>query len=147
MYEADDCYRCGMMQCFGPANDLGSGAPSVMLEHQDRFLNRKVFVPITSTYQPKSAQAMTATRIPINAGGEPKYEDVPDFPEALTKMFELTSVEMEHESGLESHVTGENPPGVTSGLHARTIIEQVHLGLSDIQQNVVRFLTRDWRIQ
>lgn len=147
MDEEDDFYGRGMMQVLGPANEIRASTLGGMLEHQDRFLNRKTFVPLTSTYQAKSAQAMTATVIPINAGGEPHYEEIPDFPRALVEMFQLTSTEMEHESGLESPVTGESDPNVKSGLHARTIIEQVHLGLSDIQQNVVRFLTRGWRIQ
>jgi hypothetical protein len=142
-----DFYRRGLMQVLGPANEIRASVLGGMLEHQDRFLNRKVFVPITSTFQPKSAQAMTGTHIPINPGGKPEYEQIPDYPDALEKMFPLISSEMDHESGLEAPATGQNPPGVSSGLHARTIIEQVHIGLSDIQQNTIGGLERGWRIQ
>ncbi len=147
MDDEDDFYGKGLMQVLGPANEVRGSQIGGMLEHQDRFLNRKTFVPINSTYQPRSAQAMTGTHIPINPGGEPKYEEVPDYPPALEKMFALISAEMEHESGLEAPATGQNPPSVGSGLHARTIIEQVHVGLSDIQQNTMAGLERGWRIQ
>jgi len=137
----------GMMQVLGPANEIRAGVLGSMLEHLDRFLNRKVFYPITSALQPRAMQAATGTYIPITPGGEPKVEQVPDFPQAATKMFEGISAEMDHESGLEPPSSGQNPSSVQSGLHARTIIEQVNVGLSDIRNNVVRALVRGWRIQ
>src|SRR5258706_4812083 len=120
MDEEDDFYGRGMMQVLGPANEIRASTLGGMLEHQDRFLNRKVFVPITSTYQAKSAQAMTATHIPINAGGEPKYEEIPHFPQAPTQMFQLTSAQVGHWSGLETPVTGESDPPNKSRLPSRT---------------------------
>lgn len=145
--DEDDPYGIGMMQVLGPGNEIRGSQLGGMLEHLERFLNRKVFYPINSSLQPKSIQAATGTYIPITPGGEPKFEQVPDFPKATMDMFGLISAEMEHESGLEAPATGQNPSSVQSGLHARTIIEQVHVGLSDIQQNTVRGLLRGWRLQ
>lgn len=137
----------GLMTCLGPGNEIRAGTLGGMLEHLDRFTNRKVFYPFNSPFQPRSAQAQTGTYIPIPIGGKPETEQVPDFPKATMDMFALISAEMDHEAGLEPPVSGQNPPSVESGLHARTIIEQVNVGLSDIRNNVVRGLTRGWRIQ
>lgn len=145
--DEDDPMGMGMMRILGPGNEIRAAQLGGMLEHLDRFLNRKVFYPITSSLQPRSMQAATGTYIPINPGGQPFHEQVPEFPKATMDMFGLISSEMEHESGLEAPATGQNPPSVQSGLHARTIIEQVHVGLSEPQQNAVRGLQRGWRIQ
>lgn len=137
----------GLMTALGPGNEIRAGTLGSMLEHLDRFLNRKVFYPYHSPFQPRSAQAMTGTYIPIPIGGEPKVEQVPEFPKAAMDMFGLISAELDHEAGLEPPVSGQNPASVSSGLHARTIIEQVNVGLSDFRNNVVRGLLRGWRIQ
>lgn len=137
----------GMMRVVGPGNEIRSGTLGSLLEHLDRFLNRKVFYPMNSPLQPRAMQAATGTYIPIALGGEPKMEQVPDFPKPAIEMFGLISAEMDHESGLEPPVSGQNPKQVQSGLHARTILEQVSVGLSDIKNNVVRALTRGWRVQ
>lgn len=145
--DEDDQYGIGLMQVVGPANEIRAGVLGSQLEHLDRFLNRKVFYPITAPLQARAAQASTGTYIPTTPGGIPKTEDVPDFPMAAVKMFDQISVEMDHESGLEPPASGENPPNVQSGVHARTIIEQVNVGLSDVRNNLLRGLIRGWRIQ
>lgn len=143
----DDFYGEGSMQITGPGNEIRAGVLGAQLEHLDRFNNRKVFYPITSPLTPKTMQAATGTYIPVTPGGIPKTEDVPDFPHATSEMFETISAEMQSDMGLEPPATGQNPSSVQSGLHARTIIEQVNVGLSDIRNNQITGLTRGWRIQ
>lgn len=146
-FDEGNPHRMGMVEILGPGNEIRNSNLGAMLEHLDRFLNRKVFIPTNSSLQAKTMQAVTGTYVPVSPGGKPEYEQVPDFPQAAVDMFTLISGEMDHESGLEPPVSGENPAAVKSGLHARTIIEQVNVGLSELRNNLMRGLTRGWRIQ
>ena len=141
-----DPYGLGAMAIVGGGNEIRATMFGVMLEHLARFLARKVFYPVTSTFQPKAAQAAMGTYIPINAGGAPVVEQVPDFPKAAQVMFDAVSTEMDEDLGLSPIVSGQNPAGVQSGLHAQQLIEQVYIGLSDCKQNTERALIRGWRI-
>lgn len=145
-FEEGNPHGHGMMAVLGPGNEIRNAQLGGMLEHLDRFLNRKVFYPTNSNLQPRVMQAITGTYVPITPGGKPEMEQVPDFPSATLDMFKLMSDEMEHESGIEAPATGENPSSVQSGLHARTIIEQVNVGLSELRNNTIRASTRGWRI-
>lgn len=144
--DEDDPYGKGAMHLLGPGNEIRNSQLGAQLEHLDRFNNRKVFYPINSSFQPRAMQATMGTYIPMSPGGEPKHEVVPDFPRAVQEMFATITNEMEHEIGLEAPVTGDSPPTVKSGVHARTQVEQVHVGISDIQRRTIRGLTRGWRI-
>jgi hypothetical protein len=143
----EDGYGLGAMAILGPGNEIRAAMKGTMLEHLYRFLNRKTFVPITSTYNAKVAQAAMGTVVPVNPGGEPKTEDVPDFPAPAIQMHEDVTAEMDEDIGLAPVAQGENPPSVQSGLHAQTLIEQVNVGLSDVRQNTARALERGWRIE
>lgn len=145
--DEDESYGKGLMRLLGPGNELRNAQVGTFLEHLDRFINRKVFYPATSTWQPKSARAATATHIPINPGGQPHYEEVPDFPKMAEKMLDFVNADMDDESALQQIAQGVNPPSVKSGLHAQEIVEQVIAALSDIRTNTIRALIRGWRIQ
>lgn len=145
--DEDEPYGAGLMRGLGPGNELRNAQIGTFLEHLDRFLNRKVFYPITSTFQSKQAQDSMGVHIPINPGGEPRYEEVPDFPRAAEKFLDFVTADMDDESSLQQVGQALNPPSVKSGLHAQQITEQVIAGLSDLRQNTVRALTRGWRIQ
>lgn len=144
--EEDNPYGKGSMEDLGPGNELRGAMLGAELEHLDRFANRRVFVPMTSTLQPHQLQSPTGTPIPILPGGEPKYEEIPDFPLIVEKMLAFVSADMDDESGLQQSGQGMNPPGVKSGLHAQVILEQVNQALSDLKQNTERALIRGWRI-
>lgn len=145
--DEDDPYGKGLMRVLGDGNEIRSAQIGALLEHLDRFTNRRTFYPITSTLQPKSLQATTATALPINPGGKPEYEEIPPFPTASQQMLEWISADMDDESGLQQTAQGVAIPSVESGLHAQQIIEQVTVGLSDLRQNTVRGLIRGWRIE
>jgi len=144
--EQSPTHGLGFIGILGPGNEIRNAQLGAMLEHLDRFTNRKVFYPVNSSLQPKSAQLITGTYVPISPGGSPSYEQVPDFPQASMQMFNLISGEMDNESGIQPPAMGANPPSVQSAIHARTIIEQVNVGLSELRNNVIRGMTRGWRI-
>jgi hypothetical protein len=136
--DPDNAHGSGFFSILGAGNEIRNAQIGGMLEHQDRFLNRKIFYPVNSSLQAKSQQALTGTYVPISPGGQPTAETVPDFPSAIMDMFNLISSEMDSESGVQPPATGQNPPSVQSAIHARTIIEQVNVGLSELRTNVIR---------
>lgn len=144
--DEDNPYGNGVMTELGPGNELRAAMWGSELEHLDRFNNRKIFVPMTSTMQAQQFQSPTGTPIPILPGGEPKYEEVPDFPAIVQKMEEQASLEMDDESGLQQQAQGLNASSVTSGKQADTILQTVRKGLSDLWDNTERGLVRGWRI-
>jgi hypothetical protein len=145
-FEEDNPYGMGQMELLGPGNEIRSQLLGSLLEHLDRFNNLKKFVPITSNYQAFMAQAPTATYIPIAPGGEPKTEEMPRFPQPVENMLPFVTEDMDDESALQEAAQGVSDPAVESGKHAQQIIEQVVIGLSDLQANVKRGLERGWRI-
>jgi hypothetical protein len=145
--DEDDPYGKGPMRLLGPGNEVRAAQIGALLEHLDRFNNRKVFYPLASALVPKAMQAATGTYIPINSGGQPVFEDIPTFPDSSLKMLDFMTGEMDDESGLQQTAQGLAAPSVQSGLHAQRIIEQVLIGLSDIKENSARALRRGWRIQ
>jgi hypothetical protein len=144
--EEGNPYGNALMTNLGPGNEVRAQMVASWLEHLDRFNNRRLFVPLTSTLQAHQLQSPTGTPIPILPGGEPKYEEIPDFPVITEKMLAFASAEMDDESRLQQVGQGLNPAGVKSGLHANAIREQVQIGLSDLRENTERGLVRGWRI-
>lgn len=144
--DEENPYGKGIMEFLGPGNEIRAIMLGAMLEHLDRFKNRKVFVPITSNLRPEQLQSETGTPIYVAPGGEPKYENLPDFPAIVEKMYNTTSADLDDESGLQQVAQGLNSPSVNSGLHAQTIIEQVNVALSDLRQHEERALVRGWRV-
>lgn len=145
--QEDDPWGIGAMTKLGPGNEARAYLQGTLFEQIDRTLNRKVFYPITSTFQPKNAQAQLGTYIPINPGGKPEYEDVPDLPAAVEKMYQDITDEMDDEIGLQQSAQGMNPPSVTSGKQAQQLIEQTNVGQSGPRNNMIRAFLRCWRLE
>lgn len=144
--DSDNPYGLALMEFLGPGNELRAYLFGAILEHLDRFTRRKTFLPLNSNLQPEQLQAETATVLHILPGGEPKYEDVPELPSIIERVFTAVRDDMNSEAGLEQVAQGLNPPGVKSGVHANAIIQQVVVGLADLRQNTERALCRGWRI-
>jgi hypothetical protein len=142
-----DPYGYGAMDLVGDGNEIRAHLINAKRDHIDQLLNRKTFVPITSILQPKDLRLPGRTVIPINPGGEPKWEDIPSFPNDADRMISETSKEMEDALGLGQIAQGLESSQVQSGRHAQAIISQVHSGLSDIRQNIIDGYTRACRIQ
>ena len=144
--EEGNPYGFGVMVGLGPGNEARGGILAAMFEHLRRFQNRKIFNPITSPFQPQQNQLPTGTIIPILPGQQPIFEQLPDFPTIVEKMFALIGADMDDESGLQQVGQAVNPQGVKAGTHLNTLLEQVQVGLSDLRQNTERALIRGWRI-
>lgn len=142
-----DPYGFGMMDLVGEGNEIRAHMINAFRDHVDRQLNRKVFLPLTSMLQPKDFRLPGNTPIYINPGGEPKYEEIPSFPNDGQKLISMTSDEMEEAPGLGKVAQGLESSQVQSGRHAQAIISQVHSGLSDIRQNIEDAYVRSCRIQ
>jgi hypothetical protein len=145
-HEEDNPYKQGTMELLGPGNEVRAMMLGAMLEHLDKFLNRRIFVPLTSVLKPEQLQSETASVIQINPGGEPFYEQLPDFPVSAEKMYAMTGDDMDDESGLQESGQGGEVPSVTSGKQLTQIIEQVVAGLSELRENTIRGFVRGWRI-
>src|SRR5437660_9195339 len=116
------------------------------LEHLDRFASRLIFLPMTSPLQPQQLLAPTGTVQYILPGGEPKYEEIPDFPVIVKEMLQFASQDMDDEADLQQAGQGLNPTGVKSAKHQEVILQQVAQAMSDLRQNTERGLVRGWRI-
>lgn len=136
----------GLFEFLGPGNEIRAQLLGSLLEHLDRFNNRKVFVPLISTLQAQQAQSPTATYIPIVPGGEPKTEDIPNFPAPVKDFLPFVSEDMDDESALQETAQGVAAPSIQSGRHAQQVIEQVNIGLADLLFNTRKGLIRGWRI-
>jgi hypothetical protein len=140
-------YKIGLMEYIGPGNEVRSAILGSFLDHLDRFGRRKMFVPTSSIVHPKQLQQPTFSVIPINPGGQPYYEEIPEYPKDGFAAFDVISQEMDHISGLEQTAQGVEDDSVRSGVHAATIVSQVHAGLSELRQNTEKAIVRSWRIK
>lgn len=145
-HEEDNPYHQGLMELLGPGNEVRSLVLGSFLEHLDKFLNRRVFLPLNSVLRPEQLQMPTGGVLQVNPGGAPAYEELPDFPSIAEKMYTITTADLDDESGLQEAAQGLAPDTVKSGIHAQQIVEQVIVGLSELRQNVQRAYVRAWRI-
>jgi hypothetical protein len=135
-----------LMTILGAFNEIRGAQLGAMFEHLDRFNSRKTFVPISSMAQPADLENPTSQYIPMNPGGEPVTEQVPEYPRMAVEVYDRAGDEADHASGLEAAAQGLEDPSVQSGTHAQTIITQVHAGLSELRENYIRGEIRTCRI-
>lgn len=139
-------YGVALMELLGPGNEIRAAQLGAALEYLDRFNARKTFLPTNSLVNPEDLENPTRLILPMNPGGAPVYEEMPDFPQMSMDLYERSGADMDHTSGLEQAAQGVEDPSVTSGRHARVIVAQVHAGLSEPRQNVERATVRGYRI-
>src|SRR5207247_10378076 len=123
----------GLMEFLGPGNELRAFLFGAVLDHLDKFTRRKTFLPITSNLQPEQLQAESATVLPIVPGGAPIYEDLPEIPQIVDRLFEAVKQDLNDESALQETAQGRAPPNVDSGVHARRTIQQGGTGPADLK--------------
>jgi hypothetical protein len=140
-------YGEGAMQHLGPGNEIRASIMGSFLAHMDRFERRKVYVPVTSNLHAKQMQSELGTHIPIAPGGQPQYEELPDFPSFSEKLYAMITQDLDDESGLQQAGQAMQTPEVKSGVHAQAVVTQVIIGLSDLRQNIERAFQRSWRIR
>lgn len=144
--EEGNPYGEGNMSALGPGNELRSAMVGAMLEHLDRFQNRQIYLPLTSTLKPQDQLAPTGTVQYILPGGEPKFEEIPDFPVVVKETLQFASQDMDDESDLQQAGQGQNAPNVKSAKHQEVNLQQINQAMSDLKQNTERGLTRGYRI-
>lgn len=145
--DEDNPYGRGLMRQLGGGNELLAQGFDAVTTHFQRTKNRHIFVPTNSIVQAKQLQSPTQTVIPTNPGGAPSYEDVPPLPQQYFQFIDTVIKELNDESGLQEVAQGVNTPSVQSGLHARQIIEQSIVAVSDLRQNTERALVRGYLIR
>lgn len=143
----DDAYATATMKIIGPGNEIRAHVIANLFDHYKRILNRKIFLPFSSTIQPRDLRLPGSFPIRMNPGGKPEYEDIPSFPADGMNLFSITSEEIENQVGLPQVAQGLESPQVQSGRHAQAIISQVHAGLAEIRQNIIDAYERACHIQ
>jgi len=143
----DDPHGRGLMDFLGNSNQLRAHLIGVIEDVLDRNANRKVFIPTNSLLQSKQQMLPFLTHIPINPGGEPKYEDLIPVPGEALQLLDIVNREMDDASGLQEAGQGLQSRGVDSGRHALAIMSQVQAGLSDLKQHAERAYIRACRVQ
>lgn len=139
--------RSGLMEFLGPGNDTRQTMLGLILDSLEAAQRRKIFLPTSSVINPRDLQLPSKTVLPINPGGQPHYEELPKMPEGAFDLVHVLSQELDSDSGLQQAGQGLESPSVTSGEQAKTILAQVHAGLSDLRANAVRGYLRDCRIE
>ena len=143
----DDPYGVGTMTLIGPGNEGRAAQLGGLITHLDRFNNRKIFLPTNSILQPKELELATGTVLSINPGGEPKYEEVPNYPQDSMTLFEILGTDMQNAIGLSDIAQGLEGENVNSGRQAYQIVSQAHAAMSEPKQNVERAYERGCRLQ
>lgn len=143
----DDPYSVALMEIVGPGNELRGAVWAGLLDHLDRVNNRKTFLPTTSPIHPKQLNRGGYSILPMTPGGEPKFEDVPEFSPHNFQALERVGADMDSASGLQQTGQGLEARNVDSGRHAYAVLSQVHANLSELAQNIERAYVRGCRIQ
>lgn len=136
----------GFMEILGPGNEIRAGLLGSWFEHLDRFNSAKTFIPTNSIIKAADLENPTKLYLPINPTGKPEKEEVGEFPRSGVEVYDRAGDGMDHASGLEAAAQGLEDPSVQSGKHAQTIISQVHAGLSEPRNNIIRAEIRTCRI-
>jgi hypothetical protein len=144
---SEDANGFGMMDLVGEGNEIRAHAIGAFMDHVDTIINRKIFLPLNSIVKSKDLRLPGNTVIPINPNGEPKYQEIPAFPQNGLDLIKMTDTEMEHDTNLGQVAQGLESAQVQSGRHAQAILSQVHSGLSEIRQNIIDAYTRECTIQ
>jgi hypothetical protein len=138
-----DPYGFAFQQIVGPGQEVRAAQIASVFDHLDELGNLKTFIPTTSNL---SGRDMTSTQKYLNVipGGEPKKEQMPDFPAAAMELYRLVDEEMADAAGLG--MLAESVPEATSGRHLYGQISQAHAGLSEPRMHIERGYIRGCRI-
>jgi hypothetical protein len=144
--DEDDPYGFGLIDFIGSGDEVRATQFGNLIEHLYRFNNPHIFVPNGSSLSAKQLSVRRGTPIFVNPGGEPKYEEVPQYPQQSIDLLDRATDEMNDESGLEEAAQGVATPSVQSGRHADAIIQQALVALSGPRQNIEDAIVRLWRL-
>lgn len=143
----EDFYGFGTMDIVGEGNEIVAHLDNALQSHVSRLLNRMIFLPMHSTLQNKDFGLAGPRLKRILPGSEPKYEDVPEFPNDATRYRNQVVTEMQDSVALSRSAQGLESAQVQSGRHANAIVAQLHASLSDIRENLIEGYLRACEIQ
>lgn len=132
----------GLMEIVGGGNEVRAAQIAGLLDHLEKFGNRKTYLPTNSLITPEQISSPRGSVLNINPGGEPKHEPAVDYDQASLDMFGIISKEMDDASGMQETASGTQSENVNSGRQAFAIISQVHAGLSEPRENIETFYIR-----
>jgi hypothetical protein len=144
---AEGPWKPATMQLIGPGNEIRGAMDGAWFDHLERFNNPHIFLPTNSILQNKYRHLPRGEMVPINPGGKPEFEDVPEFPRDAKELRATVSVDMDNAVSLGQTAQGMESNDVKSGRHAFAVIGQVHAGLSEQSQGVERGYVRACQIQ
>jgi hypothetical protein len=141
----DGYWKVALMEIVGGGNELRAAQIASWLDHLDHINTRVTFYPTNSILTPDAMNIRSPHKmVPINPGGEPKFEEIPNYPPEGPAFVELISQEMDDAAGLLD--TARESSDADSGRQAYAVISQVHAGLSEMRENTMRGYTRGCRI-
>jgi len=135
----DNAYGIGMAEQLGPADEIRASALGYEMEYMFRFGNPQPFIPMGSIVQPKQLMIRDGTPIMTNPNGTVFYEEVPPLPNTVPMLRQEMTQEMDDESGLQQAAQGVEDPSVSSGVHARTIVQEALKAVGHIRSNIAFF--------
>jgi hypothetical protein len=136
-----------VMDIVGAGNDLRAQQLVALLEHTDKVLNAKTYLPYGSMVGEQEIVDNTRRIIPFNPAGKPEFEQVPPLDQGIYQMWDATKTEMQEDVGLGA--TAENLTGGNSGNSGRAkfaIIGQAQVALTEPVQALEKAYTRACRI-
>ena len=139
-------WTVGLMEIVGGGNEIRAAQISGLLDHLERFGNRKTYLPTNSLITPEQITSPRGTVLHMNPGGEPKHEPAVPYDPASLDLFGIVSKEMDDSSGMQETASGTQDKNVNSGRQAFAIISQVHAGLSEPRENIETGYVRGSRI-
>jgi hypothetical protein len=135
------------MDILGDSAEGRAAVVSAYLDYFDRLRDQKTFVPSNSTLSGKEMLLQGMGRyIPINPGGEPRYEELPAFPKEIGELFGIYTDEMSNAVALQQTAQGLDTDSSQSGRAKLAVVNQVHANLSDMRASVEAAFVRSWRI-
>lgn len=140
----NDPYGRGLMRIVGSSNDLRAQQIASFLDHLDWLENRKGFIPTMSNLTSSDMEG-EQRYLKITPNGDPKWEDIPDYPSMAVEMFKMVGDEMDDDSGMGP--LGDSLLDAESGRQAYAAVSQAHAGLSEPRQYVTKAYVRGCRIQ
>lgn len=136
-------YHVGMSEILGSGHEIRAAQIIGWMDHLDKLNNQKVFLPLSSAITPQQLQNPRASVLYVNPGGEPSYQQIPDWPRVSQEMYALQGDMMDTASGTNEEAVQDS----SSGRQAYALISQVHAGLAEPRQNIERAYTRGCRIE
>lgn len=138
----DDPFGVGIAEHLGAADEIAASALGFEIEHMFNSANPHIFVPIGSAVQPN--QVLERDRKPkmVNPQGKPEWEIVPPLSATVPQLREEMQQDQNDALGLQQAAQGVEDPSVTSGIHARVIVQESLKAVSNMKDNLGDFYVR-----